>query len=90
VIPSLVILVNTITTIKETSMINPWNNLLVALDTALGFPNRQDSIMKKLYQGYDNKTNEHVMWIEYRDRVNPGDRRTEGIRPGSLLEALVR
>lgn len=69
---------------------NPWNNLLVALDTALGFRNRRESTVKKLYQGYDNKTNEHVMWLEYRVRVNPADRRTEGIRPGSLLEALAR
>lgn len=69
---------------------NPWNNLLKALDAALGFPNRRDSTVKKLYQGYDNRTNQHVIWLQYRVRVNPGDRVTEGIRPGSLLEAAVR
>jgi len=36
---------------------NPWNNLLAALDAALGFPNRRDSTVKKINQGYDNKTN---------------------------------
>lgn len=69
---------------------NPWNDPLAALDTALGLPNRRESRVEKLHQAYDNKTNEHAIWLQYRVRVNPGDRKTEGIRPGSLLEALVR
>jgi len=31
--------------------------------------------VRKLRQGYDNDTNEHVIWLEYRVRVNPGDPR---------------
>lgn len=68
----------------------PWDNLLAALDAALGFPTRNNSTARKLKQGYDNETNEHVIWIEYRVRVNPGNHKQEGPRPGSMLEALTR
>ena len=69
---------------------NAWNQLLAAMDAALGFPNRKNSTVKKLKQGYDNDTNEHVIWLEYRVRVNPGDDKRDGPRPGSLLDAITR
>ena len=71
---------------------NPWNQLLTAIDGALGFPNRLNSSVKKLKQGYDNKTNEHVIWLEYRVRVNPGDHfvRQPENRSDTLLDALTR
>ena len=46
-----------------------WNELLAVLDQALGFPNRQSSKVMKRGQGFDNKTQEHVIWLEYRVRV---------------------
>jgi hypothetical protein len=67
VIPPLVILVNTF---KEIATMNKWNNLLAVLDQALGFPNRQSSKVMKRTQGFDNKTQEHVVWLEYRVRVD--------------------
>jgi len=63
----LVILVNTF---EEIATMNKWNNLLAVLDQALGFPNRQSSKVMKRTQGFDNKTQEHVIWLEYRVRVD--------------------
>jgi hypothetical protein len=48
---------------------NNWNKLLVLLDHALGFANRQSSSIKKVWQAFDNKSQEHVVWLEYRVRV---------------------
>lgn len=49
---------------------NEWNKLLVMLDTLFGFPDKAASKVKKLQQGLDNRTKEHVIWIKYRVRVN--------------------
>ena len=51
---------------------NNWNQLLAVLDKTIGFPNRIDSTVKKVRQGYDEKKNEHVIYLEYRARVKPG------------------
>jgi hypothetical protein len=69
---------------------NAWNQLLAAMDAALGFTNRTNSTVKKLKQGYDNKTNEHVIWLEYRARINTADPKQPPKKPGSLLDALTR
>jgi hypothetical protein len=46
------------------------NKILALLDAQLGFQsNKVSSKVKKLWQGYDNQTNEHVIWLEYRVRV---------------------
>lgn len=68
---------------------NTWNNLLAALDAAIGFPSRQNATVKKLKEGYDNKRNEHVIWLEYRVRVNPGERKPLPQRPNSLPDAIT-
>lgn len=49
---------------------NGLNKLLAALDATIGLPNKVASKVKKLKQGFDNKTQEHVIWLEYRVRVN--------------------
>jgi hypothetical protein len=49
---------------------NGWNKLLVLLDSLFGFPNKAASKVKKVQQAFDNRTQEHVIWIEYRVRVN--------------------
>jgi hypothetical protein len=51
---------------------NDWNRLLVQLDKTIGFPHKIRSSVKKRWQGYDQWKNEHVIWLEYRIRVNPG------------------
>jgi hypothetical protein len=51
---------------------NDWNRLLVQLDKTIGFPNKIRSSVKKRWQGYDQWKNEHVIWLEYRIKVNPG------------------
>jgi len=50
-------------------MMTNWNRLLVVLDQVFGFANRERSTVKKLRQAYDNQTNEHVIWLEYRVRI---------------------
>jgi hypothetical protein len=49
---------------------NGWNKLLALLDAMFALPNKAASKVKKLQQGFDNRTQEHVIWIEYRVRVN--------------------
>lgn len=49
-----------------------WSRLLAVLDKTIGFPNRIDSTVKKVRQMYDEKKNEHVIYLEYRVRVRPG------------------
>ena len=51
---------------------NKWNQLLAALDAALGFPNQTSSTFKQVGQRYDQKTGEHVIMLEYRVKVSPG------------------
>src|ERR1017187_96594 len=49
-----------------------WNRLLWQLDKTIGFPQKIRSSVKKKWQGYDQWKNEHVIWLEYRIKVNPG------------------
>jgi hypothetical protein len=46
-----------------------WNKLLAVLDQVYGFPNMASSTLKKLEQGYDNETEEHVIRLEYRIKI---------------------
>ena len=66
--------------------VNSYNTLLAAFDQAIGFPNKRDSRWKKTFQGFDQKTGEHVFVIQYRTRVNPGVSKPQKIvhRRGSL------
>ena len=47
---------------------NKWNQLLKCLDGVYGFENQVKSSFKKINQVFDNKSNEHVIIIEYRVR----------------------
>jgi len=58
--------------LKEINAMNKWNQLLAALDGALGFPNQTSSTFKQVGQRYDQKAREHVILLEYRVKVNPG------------------
>ena len=48
---------------------NKWNRLLASLDRVFGMSNKERSTFKKISQDFDEKTNEHVIVIEYRVRV---------------------
>jgi hypothetical protein len=52
---------------------NDWNRLLMQLDKTIGFPHKIRSSVKKRWQGYDQWKNEHVIWLEYRIKVHPGN-----------------
>jgi hypothetical protein len=70
-----------------------WNKILALLDAQFGFQsNKASSKVKKLWQGFDNQTNEHVIWLEYRVRVRSdkstqSDSRTD---PNVLRQAAVQ
>ena len=51
-----------------------WNKLLIVLDRVLGFPNKQSSTVRKVKQDFDETTNEHIIWLEYRTRVGTTSR----------------
>ena len=68
---------------------NNWNRLLAVLDKTIGFPNRIDSTVKKIRQGYDEKKNEHVIYLEYRVRVKPGGMNVPNPDALRLLRDLV-
>ena len=73
-------------------MTNKSNQLLAALDDAYGFPNKTSSTFRKLSQFYDNKRNQHVIWLAYIVKVNPGQA-TESAsvkrEPGPLFRAVT-
>ena len=48
---------------------NKSNQLLAMLDRVIGFPNKIRSTFRKISQDFDEKTNEHVILIEYRVSV---------------------
>ena len=48
---------------------NKSNQLLALLDRVFGFPTKIRSTFRKLRQDFDEKTNEHVILIEYRVSV---------------------
>ena len=48
---------------------NTWNRLLAVLDQIFGHDDKQQSRISKKVQGFDNKTGEHVIRIEYRVKL---------------------
>jgi hypothetical protein len=48
---------------------NTWNQLQAVLDAIFAHGSKATSTIKKVQQGFDNKTNEHVVLIEYRVRM---------------------
>lgn len=69
-----------------------WNKILALLDAQLGFQsNKVSSKVRKLWQGYDNQTNENVIWLEYRVRVqnNQPSQSDTRIDPTVLRQAAI-
>jgi hypothetical protein len=69
---------------------NKWNQLLATLDRAFGMNNKERSTFKKLSQDFDEKTNEHVIVIEYRVRVKGTVKSTPRKRSGQQNLAFLR
>jgi hypothetical protein len=70
---------------------NKWNRLLAMLDHVFGFKNKARSNFKKLNQTFDEKTNEHVIVIEYRVQVKGTMRSTPGkqnVDQATMLQQL--
>jgi hypothetical protein len=57
--------------LKPTTKTKP-NRLLAILDQEIGFENRIDSRIMNIKRGFDERTHEYVIWLEYRTRVRPG------------------
>ena len=68
---------------------NKWNRLLASLDRVFGM-NKERSTLKKLSQQFDEKTNEHVIVIEYRVRVKGTVKSTPRKRSGQQNLAFLR
>ena len=68
---------------------NKSNQLLVMLDRVFGFPNKIRSTFRKHSQSFDEKTNEHVLLIEYRVSVK-GTMKSKPRRKGSNQMAMIQ
>ena len=69
---------------------NKWNRLLATLDQVFGMNNKERSTFKKLSQDFDEKTNEHVIVIEYRVRVKGTVKSTPRKNSGRRQLAFLR
>ena len=69
---------------------NKWNRLLASLDRVFGMTNKERSTFKKLSQDFDEKTNEHVIVIEYRVRVKGTVKSTPRKNTGRRQLAFLR
>ena len=47
---------------------NKWNRLLATLDHVYGYKDKKKSTIRKVSQTFDERTNEHVIMLEYRVR----------------------
>ena len=69
---------------------NKWNRLLASLDRVFGMTNKERSTFKKLSQNFDERTNEHVIVIEYRVRVKGTVKSTPRKNSGGQQMAFLR
>ena len=69
---------------------NKWNRLLASLDRVFGMSNKERSTFKKISQDFDEKTNEHVIVIEYRVRMKGTVKSTPRKQSGSQQMAFLR
>jgi len=53
---------------KGDQVMNKWNRLLTALDHVYGYNDKKKSTIRKVSQTFDERTNEHVIMLEYRVR----------------------
>ena len=72
---------------------NKSNQLLAMLDRLFGFPNKIRSTFRKIRQDFDEKTNEHVILIEYRVSVKgtmkSKPRKKQGPNQMAMIQQLL-
>ena len=72
---------------------NKSNQLLALLDWVFGFPNKIRSTFRKHSQNFDEKTNEHVILIEYRVSVKgtmkSAPRKKQGPNQMAMIQQLL-
>lgn len=72
---------------------NKSNQLLALLDRVFGFPNKRRSTFRKLSQDFDERTNEHVIVIEYRVQVKgtmkSAPRKRQGPNQMAMIQQLL-
>ena len=72
---------------------NKSNQLLALLDRVFGFPNKIRSTFRKYSQNFDEKTNEHVIFIEYRVSVKgtmkSKPRKNQGPNQMAMIQQLL-
>ena len=72
---------------------NKSNQLLALLDRVFGLPNKIRSTFRKLSQNFDEKTNEHVILIEYRVSVKgtmkSAPRKKQGPNQIAMIQQLL-
>lgn len=69
---------------------NAMTRLLVDLDQVFGFKDKKKSTYRKVSQVFDERTNEHVIMVEYRVRRGGDGVVSRRIREDSLLHGLLR
>ena len=69
---------------------NKSNQLLALLDRVFGFPNKIRSTFRKHSQAFDEKTNEHVILIEYRVSVKGTMKSKPKKRQGPNQMAMIQ
>jgi hypothetical protein len=72
---------------------NKSNQLLALLDRVFGFSNKIKSTFRKISQNFDEKTNEHVILIEYRVSVKgtmkSKPRKKQGPNQMAMIQQLL-
>jgi hypothetical protein len=67
---------------------NKWNRLLKILDRTFGFEDKKKSTFRKVGHTFDERTNEHVITIEYRVRRG-GDQVVTRKKGNRLIHTLM-
>jgi len=67
---------------------NKWNRLLAMLDQVFGFKDKKKSTFRKTGHTFDERTNEHVVHIEYRVRRG-GDGVVTKRKGGRLFHTIM-
>ena len=67
---------------------NKWNRLLDTLDRVYGFRDKKKSTFRKIGHTFDERTNEHVITIEYRVRRG-GDEVVTKRKGNRLIHTLL-
>ena len=67
---------------------NKWNRLLDTLDRVYGFRDKKKSTFRKIGHTFDERTNEHVITIEYRVRRG-GDEVVARRKGNRLIHTLL-